>query len=148
MIIIKCKLCKKEKDESNFRTYHNRRNTSCESCISQKRKDWINDKNGIRTKAYKYYHLNKDRISKYRSIHRLKRKYSLTIDEFNSLLEKQKHNCAICSCSFNEKKPCVDHDHKSGKIRGLLCRNCNLDLQVIEKVTFVKNAQKYLESMK
>ena len=46
------------------------------------------------------------------------------------------------------KKPCVDHNHETGKVRALLCRRCNLDLQVVENIEFVQKAQSYLESMR
>ena len=54
------------------------------------------------------------------------------------LLDRQGHRCAICQCSFIEgyyhhqkkkvlpkHKPCLDHCHKTGKIRGVLCSGCN-----------------------
>lgn len=59
----------------------------------------------------------------------LKRKFGMTIAEYDSLLESQGGACAIC------KKPCptgrrlaVDHDHKTGAVRGLLCHSCNLGI--------------------
>lgn len=54
----------------------------------------------------------------------LKRKYGITLDEYNDMLEKQNGVCAICGQAKNETLA-VDHDHKTGKIRGLLCGHCN-----------------------
>jgi hypothetical protein len=55
----------------------------------------------------------------------LKCRYGLTKDAYNRLLEKQSGGCAICG---NPHKLHVDHDHKIGKIRGILCNNCNAAL--------------------
>jgi hypothetical protein len=56
-----------------------------------------------------------------------KRDYNITIEEYNKIFEKQNGCCAICSRHQSEFKQrlCIDHDHKTGKIRGLLCHNCN-----------------------
>lgn len=54
--------------------------------------------------------------------HNLKRNYNLEFADYEKLRWKQKNLCGICS---KAKKLVVDHDHKTGKIRGLLCTNCN-----------------------
>ena len=62
------------------------------------------------------------------------RRYNATVDEINELLEKQEYRCAICGThqdniqheSFKFSPLVIDHDHKTGKIRGLLCPKCNL----------------------
>lgn len=53
----------------------------------------------------------------------LKSAYNLTIEEFKLMIEKQNNKCAIC-CNILVKIH-VDHCHKTGKIRGLLCPSCN-----------------------
>jgi hypothetical protein len=51
--------------------------------------------------------------------------YGLTPVEHADLVARQKGLCAIC----NEPKDlCIDHDHKTGQVRGLLCTNCNLGI--------------------
>ncbi len=59
---------------------------------------------------------------------RLERVYGLTDSGYQMLLESQNYRCAICR-SFNVKGKAnqfhVDHSHKTNKIRGLLCNNCN-----------------------
>jgi len=53
--------------------------------------------------------------------------YKMTVEDYNKLLEAQNNCCAICrraAASF-KKQLSVDHDHKTGKIRGLLCIYCN-----------------------
>jgi hypothetical protein len=63
---------------------------------------------------------------------RLMREYGISIDVYNDLLERQSGACAICGCpNWRGSEPRVDHDHSTGKVRGLLCRNCNLVLGMI-----------------
>lgn len=61
----------------------------------------------------------------------IKRRYGLTIEEYDRLLKAQNNKCAICGNTNDNKKPkklCIDHNHKTGKIRGLLCDKCNTTL--------------------
>jgi hypothetical protein len=53
--------------------------------------------------------------------------YGMTIDEYDILFNKQKGKCALCQKPF-KKVPYVDHDHKTGEVRGLLCYKCNTGL--------------------
>lgn len=55
--------------------------------------------------------------------------YGITAEDFASLLRKQRGVCAICnqSCSTG-RQLAVDHDHATGKVRGLLCSRCNRGL--------------------
>jgi hypothetical protein len=56
----------------------------------------------------------------------LKRIYGLSTEEFDALLVAQGYVCAICQQNDNlGRQLSVDHDHKTGKIRGLLCGMCN-----------------------
>lgn len=84
-----------------------------------------------------------------RPLHReyqLKRKYGLSIEDYNDLLTKQGGVCAICkglpSKSF--RWFAVDHDHQTGLVRGLLCQRCNGGLGYIES-EFHAKALTYLE---
>lgn len=74
----------------------------------------------------------------------LERKYGLTVAEKKKLVEKQKGRCAICEGKFGMKLA-VDHDHKTGEVRGLLCNNCNRGIgHLQENVDTLKNAIDYL----
>lgn len=57
----------------------------------------------------------------------LKKKYNLTEEDFLYLLEKQQNKCYICGKHNSDilRGLAVDHDHITGKIRGLLCSKCN-----------------------
>jgi hypothetical protein len=58
----------------------------------------------------------------------LKRCHGLTLEDYDVMLKKQKGQCAICSSKKAGGKGAfnIDHNHKTGQIRGLLCNNCNL----------------------
>ena len=56
---------------------------------------------------------------------RLKAKYSLTLAEYEYCLQKQGGTCLICGDTPKGKPLFVDHDHKTGAVRGLLCAACN-----------------------
>ena len=54
------------------------------------------------------------------------KKYGLTVAEFNALLALQSNKCAVCLNDFTGGKDThIDHDHSTGRVRGLLCGCCN-----------------------
>lgn len=58
----------------------------------------------------------------------LKRTFGITVQDYAILFAKQHGVCALCGkppCAGRFKRLHVDHDHKTGKVRGLLCRGCN-----------------------
>jgi hypothetical protein len=56
----------------------------------------------------------------------LKRRYGLTPEQYDALAAAQCHRCAICrDVELLGSHLCVDHCHTTGRIRGLLCRECN-----------------------
>lgn len=64
----------------------------------------------------------------------LKRKYHLTVEQYQKILAAQNAVCAICLMPANGRRLAVDHDHSSGVVRGILCHNCNLLLGQLEKL--------------
>lgn len=74
-------------------------------------------------------------------------KFNITEEEHNNILKKQKGVCAICKREFQtRKKTHLDHDHKTGSIRGFLCSRCNLLLgNVGDNIELLKNAIQYLQ---
>jgi hypothetical protein len=71
------------------------------------------------------------------------------LEEYTDLLAKQGGGCAICGATKGNKgtkRLCVDHDHKTGKVRGLLCGNCNFMLGYSkDKVSNLRRGIQYLE---
>lgn len=77
--------------------------------------------------------------------HNLWVKYKMTVKEFNLKLKSQKNKCAICCGSF-KGKICVDHNHKTKAIRGLLCHHCNSGLGMFkDSIKILDRAKQYLK---
>lgn len=75
----------------------------------------------------------------------IKRLYGLEIDDYQSILDAQGNKCAICIKPFR-KTPNVDHCHDTGKVRGLLCFNCNRAIGHLQNDTgIIQNAIAYLQ---
>ena len=91
-----------------------------------------------------YYHANKKR-QKDRT---LLRKYGITLDEYNQMMVYQSDRCATCLTDDKGGKQywLVDHDHATGKVRGLLCTRCNSMLgQALDDPDTLRAAASYLE---
>ena len=117
-----------------------------------------NNKGRILQQQKEYYSKNRDKIKEYevkntekRKVYKkkseLKKKYKISIEGYNFINTKQSNLCAICKmvCTTG-KRLAVDHCHKTGKIRGLLCTKCNIGLGYFnDDVILLKNSIRYLE---
>jgi len=81
----------------------------------------------------------------------LKHRYGITLDEYGALLVKQGGLCAVCKQPPGKNvrkhwkgKLCVDHCHESGKIRGLLCNDCNLTVGYGKSESVLRVAADYV----
>jgi hypothetical protein len=83
----------------------------------------------------------------------MKRRYGISYEEYLQMLEAQEHKCAICASSDHKNKRTgnllqtffIDHDHTTGKVRGLLCSPCNHALgQFRDKKSVMLKAIAYL----
>lgn len=76
----------------------------------------------------------------------LKKKYGLKVEEYEALAEKQNWVCAICGKPPGKRPLCVEHDHKTGKVRGLTCNKCNSILGMCDDdPDILRRAIEYLE---
>ena len=59
--------------------------------------------------------------------YRLRKRYGINLQRYNELLEEQNYECAICGKPHDDCKYglVVDHNHRTGRVRGLLCTYCN-----------------------
>jgi hypothetical protein len=74
----------------------------------------------------------------------LRKHYGITIKQYDELLKKQNNKCAICNRESIYKLH-VDHNHKSGKVRGLLCGSCNRGIGLFgESLELLQKAKEYL----
>ena len=114
----KCKLVKPKTDFYKCKTYLQ---TQCKSCIIENSKARHKRLQASGNEEYKQNNTIKSRKSS------LKLNYNLTENDFIEMLKQQNHECAVCGI---EQVKCaskfnIDHCHKTGKIRGLLCYACN-----------------------
>lgn len=75
---------------------------------------------------------------------KLRSQYRLSISEFETMLSEQGGGCAICG---DRSRPfCVDHCHRLGMVRGVLCRRCNTGIGMLQdSATLVLKAHEYLK---
>ena len=59
------------------------------------------------------------------------KRYGLTKEDYGEKVKKQNNKCSICKKELTSAK--VDHCHKTGKVRDLLCHTCNVHLGYVEK---------------
>jgi len=108
----------KDQNPERVRELQHRYQEANRERINQRSRDW--------------YAANKERASA-QNRHRRLARYGLTEEEYRVLLESQAGRCAICGSpeavrGKPEARFRVDHDHKTGAVRGLLCLNCNSGL--------------------
>lgn len=149
----------REKVKSGVREYRDRTNYTRRYYMANrgrllKRSRQYRADNIIRRRQYdREYAARQKELNPYRSRERnWKHLYGITKKDYDSLLTKQNGVCAICKKPESSKHHgvlCIDHNHITGAIRGLLCNNCNRGLGLLkdsEKV--LKAAVRYLSKAK
>lgn len=129
----------------------------CKTCSKNRSAQyWKNNKKKLNEANKKWRKSNKEKVAQNGRIYALKRLYGLTKEQYNKMLESQNNCCAICNKHESENikdhrngKPrelAVDHCHKTGKIRDLLCSTCNSLLGLInEDLSILDSIQVYLK---
>ena len=116
-------------------------------------------KNKCNTKEYKNKWYRENRTKNRNT--QLKYKFGITLEEYNLMVQSQGGVCAICEGVNDTRRRgthngenvvmslAVDHNHKTGKVRGLLCSGCNTSLgQFKDDPLLLQKAIKYLEQAK
>lgn len=89
---------------------------------------------------------NRDLKLAYIRKYQLKSKYGITSEEFLRLEERQGGICAICFEPPKSRRLSVDHDHITGRVRGLLCTRCNLAVSAIDDFShWYSQVRRYLQ---
>ena len=130
----KCNDCRKIKLFSDFykRTENGQPKSICKECDKRKRKIYYRkNKNRQDKSSKKWYFKNKQKADRKSKDWSLRRDFDITIEDYENILKNQNNKCALCEKSETIKRNgkilslAVDHDHRTGKIRGLLCFHCN-----------------------
>ena len=107
------------------------------------REYYLRNRDRILAKSKAWYAANRSRRTQTLRMWHLAKKYGMTPDAFDALLLSQGNVCAICS--NRRKSMCVDHDHSTGAVRGILCRSCNALLgQIQDNPAWLMRAIQYL----
>lgn len=154
-----CTKCNTEKPLEEFgvdKTTKDGYRYSCKVCYNAQQREYVRNnkelikaRNAAKAKQRKAYYQSPRGIKSSRRAH-LKRKYGITLEEYNNLLKQQQSKCKICGqeeTSERNSHLCVDHDHNTGAIRGLLCNNCNRALGLFkDNIEVLHNAIIYLQN--
>ena len=133
----------------------------CKDCLHKAaRKFYENNAEKVKKNSLDYYNKNIDVITRKNQAYRnqnpekvkeanhkkhLWTNFRLTSEQYSSLLVKQNNSCVTCNVSFEDKTPHVDHNHKTGKVRGILCQNCNLVIgHAYENIDILRQIIAYL----
>lgn len=118
-----CSTCGKQKEHEHF--HRNKYSpdglhSKCKECKNEKAKEWY-------AKAKLGLETGRQNVGETPRGKHLRRTYGISVAQYEELLEKQDHCCAICGKHADEEKRslAVDHNHVTGEIRGLLCGYCN-----------------------
>ena len=118
-LVFDTKTCTKCRETKSYDDFHlregGRLRSHCKTCINKQNRD---------------YQMTPERKKKRQEIWRKSSrfiKYGLTEESFNEIITEQQYRCKICNTSIDSSCH-VDHCHDTGKVRGLLCHQCNCGL--------------------
>ena len=167
----RCNKCGLEKDENDFHRGNKTRCKECANeygrqyyrrCLEEVKKPRYRGSNQIRAKAAARAWAIRDaeklaakaeakKARDAKKVVGIYYTYGMTLEEKSAILSFQGNACAICKTELQleGRKTHVDHDHKTGAIRGLLCNTCNTRLGWFEMFqndpVFSKEAMAYLD---
>ncbi len=127
-----CSKCKIDKPFSEYFKDNLRKigiRCKCKACCSEETKNWrVKNRSEYNNYAAMWRAKNPGRQHQME----IKRRYAMSLEEYNALLVKQECKCVICGYQHDPSRQrgrlYVDHCHKTKGIRGLLCSNCNKGL--------------------
>lgn len=138
-----CTKCKEEKSLSDFHKHKSNKTgirTICKICSTNYSSNWYknNTEKSLQTKK-KWREVSKQtdplKLKLRDKESKLKCNFGITLDDYNRMFVTQNGNCGICKINQEKlKTPLgVDHCHKTGKVRELLCSNCNTALGLLKE---------------
>lgn len=133
-----CPMCGEIKERSEFYKWKSRQDgltAYCKICFNSRNKKWMSE--------------NSDKLPtlEERRIYSRKINFNISREDYQQMLVNQNNSCAICKKEIGWEAA-VDHCHTTGKIRGLLCRNCNLGLGGFkDNIETIRKAIEYVKNM-
>jgi hypothetical protein len=140
-VIKVCKKCGEEQPKTNFRSRGGKQKhllkSHCNNCLKKDHERWVKQ--------------NKEAVRKYRAKDKwtLKKRcarHNITPEEFWCMYEEQDGTCPICDKGIEAESSAIDHNHKTGEVRGILCKSCNRALGLFgDSPQNLARAKSYLE---
>lgn len=129
----------REEVSARKKAYHK---ANRETIRARQRAHYWTHREELKAKARAYRTANKEKILSLRKF----REHGLSATELDALFNGQNKKCAICGTTqFNGWGPTIDHDHTTGRIRGILCSTCNTMLgHAKDSIFILKSAIQYL----
>ncbi|WP_082736285.1 MULTISPECIES: endonuclease domain-containing protein [unclassified Blastomonas] len=124
-----CARCKASKAESAFQRRGDKLQSWCRECMNEYRRE----------KGYR----GRKPPAEQKRAWQIKTRYGLTPADVDRMVAEQGGVCAICTGPM--ERPCIDHCHTTGKVRGILCHRCNVRLSAIDDLAYRTAAIAYLE---
>lgn len=143
----KCPVCLKTKGLGDFSVRKSGYVYAyCKPCSARKAREWtVHNKQKKASTNAKWAALRADHVRMRAKDNHYRRRFGVSWDEIMSMLEKQEFMCAICNTDLSDTKLVADHCHTTGKIRGILCNQCNIWLAPLERQAFLERATAYIE---
>ena len=114
---LRCRMCGEEKPLSEYRRHRTRIKLyyyrDCRDCLRERE---------AKQRAPK-----REKLARQRHLRRCE-KYGITEQQYREMQDKQNGRCAICGKPLTKAQQVIDHDHISGKVRGIVHSHCNLVL--------------------
>lgn len=145
----KCSKCKTTKPLNDFNKAKKNKdglNSWCRACNNAYSREWARLNKERHLANYRNWRNNN--LEQANDLDRL-RSYGLPKGRYKQILEIQNGCCAICKTNTPAPKKtfCVDHCHKTGRVRGLLCHRCNTLLgHAKDNIQTLKNAITFLNT--
>ena len=121
-----CTVCKEEKPFTEFRSRGGRQKhllkSRCNKCLYEEHKRWTEE--------------NPEVVREYRAkdkwtLQKRCARHGITPEEFWSIYEEQDGACPVCDKTIKAEDSAIDHNHKTGEVRGILCKSCNRALGLL-----------------
>lgn len=121
-----CTVCKEEKPFIAFRSRGGNQKhllkSRCNDCLYKEHKRWVEE--------------NPEAVREYRAkdkwtLQKRCARHGITPEEFWSIYEEQDGACPVCDKPIEAEDSAIDHNHKTGEVRGILCKTCNRALGLL-----------------